>query len=228
MENIYIFLILIIIIFYCILSNDHQKYNQENFDSSLVPVSSVVTLANVAQKLINGGEKLINPGNLQIGLPSSVSLGNLYVTGTNNVDGISTFNSSNTINGTTTFVGNNTISGSSVISGNLTANTITSNQYNDSSNIPRIQLFTDGVNYYNSGFGNLHHFRGNGGNAAGGNVLIDQDLTVDGNFIVNGGNVLVIPRSLFSVLNFLLYCFSKSILYCSIVLPSLKKVIPTK
>ena len=39
---------------------------------------------------------------------------------------------------------------SSIISNNLSANTIRTNQYNDSTNIPRIQLFTDDINYYNT------------------------------------------------------------------------------
>ena len=185
----YIYLLLLILVLYYLFNNIYNKYsNQENFDPSLVPVSSIVTLAKVAQKLVDGGGTLTNPGNLQIGMPSAGAVGNLYVTGTNTVDGISTFNNPVTINGTTAFTGDNTLSGSSAISGNLSANTITSNQYNDSTNTPRIQLFSDGVNYYNSGSGNLHRFRGNGGNATGGNVLVDQDLTVSGNSNITGNS----------------------------------------
>ena len=49
-------------------SNLYQNYSSsEHFDPSLVPVSSIVTLAKVAQKLVDGGGTLTNPGNLQIG-----------------------------------------------------------------------------------------------------------------------------------------------------------------
>ena len=188
----YVYLLFILIILY-LLYCYYKKYDdQENFDPSLVPVSSIVTLAKVAQKLVDGGGTLTNPGNLQIGLPNAGTLGNLYVTGTNTVDGVSTFNNPVTVNGTTAFTGDNTLTGAQIVNGtsnvngNLTATTVTSNQYNDSSNNPRIQLFTDGINYYNSGSGNLHRFRGNGGSQAGGNVLVDQDLTVTGNSTVNG------------------------------------------
>jgi len=182
----YIYLLFGLIIIYLLYCYYRKYGEQENFDPSLVPVSSIVTLAKVAQKLVDGGGTLTNPGNLQIGLPSAGALGNLYVTGTNTIDGVSTFNNPVTVNGTTTFTGDQTINGKSTVSDNLTANTVSSNQYNDSSNNPRIQLFTDGINYYNSGSGNLHHFRGNGGSQAGGNVLVDQDLTVSGNSTVTG------------------------------------------
>jgi hypothetical protein len=95
----YIYILLLILILYYLFSNIYQKYsNQENFDPSLVPVSSIVTLAKVAQKLVDGGGTLTNPGNLQIGMPSAGALGNLRVTGTNIVDGVSTLNGDTTIN----------------------------------------------------------------------------------------------------------------------------------
>jgi hypothetical protein len=123
----YIYLLLLILILYYLFKILYQKYsNQENFDPSLVPVSSIITLAKVAQKLVDGSGTLTNPGNLQIGMPSAGALGYLYVTGTNTVDGVSTFNNPVTINGTTTFVGDNTLTGSSAISGNLNANTVRS------------------------------------------------------------------------------------------------------
>ena len=59
----------------------HGSAEQENFDPSLVPVSSIVTLAKVAQKLVNGNGTLTNPGNLQIGATGTTPGGNLTVTG---------------------------------------------------------------------------------------------------------------------------------------------------
>ena len=105
----YIYLLFGLIIIYLLYCYYRKYSNQENFDPSLVPVSSIVTLAKVAQKLVDGGGTLTNPGNLQIGLPSAGALGNLRVTGTNIVDGVSTFNNPVTINGTTNFTGNNTL-----------------------------------------------------------------------------------------------------------------------
>ena len=70
------------IILYFVLIQVFENFNieQENFDPSLVPVSSIVTLAKVAQKLVNGNGTLTNPGNLQIGASASTP-GNLTVTG---------------------------------------------------------------------------------------------------------------------------------------------------
>jgi microcystin-dependent protein len=114
----YIYILLVILVLYYLFLNIYQKYsNQENFDPSLVPVSSIVTLAKVAQKLVNGGGTLTNPGNLQIGIPSAGGYGNLIVTGTNTVNGVSTFNNPVTVNGTTTFNGDNTLTGTQTITG---------------------------------------------------------------------------------------------------------------
>ena len=70
------------IVLYFVLIQVFENFNieQENFDPSLVPVSSIVTLAKVAQKLVNGNGTLTNPGNLQIGSSASAP-GNLTVTG---------------------------------------------------------------------------------------------------------------------------------------------------
>ena len=80
MDNIYVYLLLgvfLYLIFTRVLDNFIVP---ENFDPSLVPVSSIITLAKVAQKLVNGNGTLTNPGNLQIGTPNTP--GNLHVTGT--------------------------------------------------------------------------------------------------------------------------------------------------
>jgi hypothetical protein len=77
------------IILYFVLSSVFETFSveQENFDPSLVPVSSIVTLAKVAQKLVNGNGTLTNPGNLQIGATGTTPGGNLTVTGNSTVNG---------------------------------------------------------------------------------------------------------------------------------------------
>ena len=84
------------IILYFVLSSVFETFSveQENFDPSLVPVSSIVTLAKVAQKLVNGNGTLTNPGNLQIGASASAA-GNLTVTGTTILNGLTTIKSGN-------------------------------------------------------------------------------------------------------------------------------------
>ena len=76
------------IILYFVLTQVFDNFNleQENFDPSLVPVSSIVTLAKVAQKLVNGNGVLTNPGSLQIGTPTVP--GKLTVTGETIVNGM--------------------------------------------------------------------------------------------------------------------------------------------
>jgi len=83
-----LFYLIFAIILYLVLSRVFEKFNleQENFDPSLVPVSSIVTLAKVAQKLVNGNGILTNPGSLQIG-GSATAPGNLNVTGVTNIGG---------------------------------------------------------------------------------------------------------------------------------------------
>jgi len=62
-----IYILLIGIVVYYLVTRLFENYStQEDFDPSLVPVSSIVTLAKVAQKLVDGGGTLTNPGNLTI------------------------------------------------------------------------------------------------------------------------------------------------------------------
>jgi hypothetical protein len=88
------------IILYFLLSAVFENFylEQENFDPSLVPVSSIVTLAKVAQKLVNGNGTLTNPGNLQIGAGATTP-GNLTVTGNSIVNGNTGLGGSLIING---------------------------------------------------------------------------------------------------------------------------------
>jgi len=116
---IYIYLLLLVLVIYYLFSNLFQKFsNQEDFDPTLIPTSSIITLAKVAQKLVYGSGTLTNPGNLTLGI--SGNLGNLTVTGTNTVNGESTFNNNVTVNGTSIFTGNNKITGSQTITGDHT------------------------------------------------------------------------------------------------------------
>ena len=76
-----IYILLICLVIYYITVQYFEKYiTQENFDSSLVPVSSIVTFAKIAQKLVNGGTLLI-PSHLQIGNIDGSETGDLNVTG---------------------------------------------------------------------------------------------------------------------------------------------------
>jgi len=77
----FVYILLIIIVVYYLVSRLFENYStQEDFDPSLVPVSSIVTLAKVAQKLVDGGGTLTNPGNLTVTGNLSTN-GNLTVTG---------------------------------------------------------------------------------------------------------------------------------------------------
>ena len=171
MSNI-LFYLLFAILLYFVLSRVFEKFNleQENFDPSLVPVSSIVTLAKVAQKLVNGNGVLTNPGSLQIG-GSSGAPGNLRVTGTTTLDGRLTANNGVTINN------NNT-------QGFLTIGT--GNWINSNDNSYRL-LFNDrGATTFGSYDGN-YQWRGPNGtmtNPAGNNSTMTLDST--GNLMTTG------------------------------------------
>jgi len=123
MNNIYFYLILSVFLYF-IFTRVLENFlvAQENFDPSLVPVSSIVTLAKVAQKLVNGNGTLTNPGNLQIGASTSAP-GNLTVTGKTTV-GIPTpsISNSETFNviGTAKISGNTTLGGTLGVTGSIT------------------------------------------------------------------------------------------------------------
>jgi len=81
MKDLFYYSIFAVILYFVLTAIfDNFTLEQENFDPSLVPVSSIITLAKVAQKLVNGNGTLTNPGNLQIGSSASAP-GNLTVTG---------------------------------------------------------------------------------------------------------------------------------------------------
>lgn len=69
-----LFYILVILFLYFIFSRLIDNYsNVENFDPSLVPISAIVTLGKLSQKIVNGMGTLINPGNLTINKKLSVT-----------------------------------------------------------------------------------------------------------------------------------------------------------
>jgi len=124
-NNIYFYLLLGVF-FYFLFTYILENYliEQENFDPSLVPVSSIVTLAKVAQKLVNGNGTLTNPGNLQIGKDMQAT-GALTVTGKTAIGsttmGDKTLNVTGTlgVSGPTNVGGTMGITGNTTVGGNL-------------------------------------------------------------------------------------------------------------
>jgi hypothetical protein len=125
-NNIYFYLLLGVFLYFLftyVLEN--YLVEQENFDPSLVPVSSIVTLAKVAQKLVNGNGTLTNPGNLQIGKDMQAT-GALTVTGKTAIGsttiGDKTLNVTGTVgvSGDTNVGGNTTVGGKLDVTGNTT------------------------------------------------------------------------------------------------------------
>lgn len=102
-----IFAVILYFVFTHVLENFIVE--QENFDPSLVPVSSIVTLAKVVQKIVNNNGTLINPGNLQIG--SNTSASNLTVTGTSTVNGMLDVSGNTTLNNKLGVTGLSTLAG---------------------------------------------------------------------------------------------------------------------
>ena len=69
-----LFYILVILFLYFIFSRLIDNYsNVENFDPSLVPISAIVTLGKLSQKIVNGMGTLINSGYLTINNKLSVT-----------------------------------------------------------------------------------------------------------------------------------------------------------
>ena len=85
-----LFYTLVIAFIYFIYTRIIENYgNIENFDPSLVPVSSIITLAKVGQKIINGNTTMDNLGGLQVGY-NNTATGNLNVSGDLNFPGLAT------------------------------------------------------------------------------------------------------------------------------------------
>ena len=196
MNEIYLYLLLGVL-FYFLLSKILDKYltSQENFDPSLVPVSSIVTLAKVAQKLVNGNGTLTNPGNLQIG-KDTTSSGSLTVTGptamgtaTPPVAGDPTLKVAGTLNVT----GDTTVGNNLVINGNG-SNAILMNA-RDNSGISQIVSDTaaTGIRFYSNSGGKYTLESNSSGKltvhgeaSIGGNTNVAGTLGVTGNTTVGG------------------------------------------
>ena len=144
MNNLLFYAIIVIFLYIIISRILENNIDQENFDPSLVPVSSIVTLAKIAQKLVNGNGTLTNPGNLQIGAGNGNN-GNLTVTGNSKLNGSLTVNSGMSVwngktvlassvegeptkfndNGINSINGNTRINASTIIKNDLTINGVT-------------------------------------------------------------------------------------------------------
>jgi hypothetical protein len=203
----YIYLLFTIIIIYLLYINYINNLNQENFDPSLVPVSSIIKLAKIGQTMINGNGILTSPSNLQIGTPSAP--GNLYVTGKNTINGTSTFNNNLIGNGNTTFVGNNTLSGTQHtvngnstinnglnITGSLTTNTGDVNVRTNDMNTRLGKLwslpgiYAEGSNNLEIGSGSKNVYIGSSDNKVNNNLIITGNSQINGNYTVNGNSTI--------------------------------------
>jgi hypothetical protein len=210
----YIYLLLLILVLYYLFKNMYQKYsNQENFDPSLVPVSSIVTLAKVAQKLVDGGGTLTNPGNLQIGMPSAGANGNLTVTGDTTTNTLHVTNDA-TIGGKVIINSNdagnnfnlassggyfrlqNAATGSDIVTvGHNGTDMYVPALFAGNTNITGT-LNTSGLTTANGGL-NV-----NGGSTVNGNVQINGSSTVTNGLSVTGGTTLNGNTSLNGVASF--------------------------
>jgi len=87
--------------------------NYENFDSSLVPVSSIVTLAKNVSNIVDNNGTLINPGNIQINnldVLGTTTLNKTNIIGTLSTNNPASFNSlTNTTKGNINNIKTNTL-----------------------------------------------------------------------------------------------------------------------
>jgi hypothetical protein len=114
----YLYILLICLILFYIISRYFEKYySQENFDPSLVPVSSIITLAKVAQKIVDGNGTLTNPANLNIGTTSAK--GNLTVTGDSTTNGNKQIDGTLGVTGATTLSNTLGVIGATNVGGTL-------------------------------------------------------------------------------------------------------------
>jgi len=201
----YIYFLFIIIILYLIY-NYYLNCN-ENFDSSLIPVSSLVTLSTFSQNLLKNNT-LTHPGNLQIGINSAP--GDLTVTGNTTVTDISSYGTSGVpsnmqINGQTTFNGNNTLNGDQTITDhqNIKGNSIVNNAINatgdinvrTSDNNTRIGrmwtspgIYAEGTKNLEFGSGTSNVYIGSGPGApssASNNIIVTGNMNVLGTSQIN-------------------------------------------
>lgn len=167
MNNIYFYLffgILLYFIFTRVFENFTQS--QENFDPSLVPVSSIVTFAKIANRLLNSGSNtLVNPGNLQVGNDLN-NPGNLTVTGNAIISGPTSLN-------TLTATGNSKLNSlavntNTVLDNTLSVQGITSSQFHTNDNRGAFYIDprsnTGSIAWYNPNGSSLNLWSDNYGN----------------------------------------------------------------
>ena len=160
---------------YFIINKLTENYlsTQENFDPSLIPVSSIVTLAKVAQKLVDGNGTLTNPGNLQIGA-STATPGNLTVNGGAKING----NIGTTPMPEVTADRNMNV----VMNNTLTADRITMGKYTNDNNYDVIRSGAPS--------GLLLTAANNQVTVWGNNLQVDRNLTSSGSSKLNGGAII--------------------------------------
>ena len=200
-----IYWLLIIALLYYIINKIVDVYStNEHFDPSLVPVSSIVTLAKVAQKIVTGNGELRNPGNLYIAAKlgvDKISTFNDNVTISKNgltVTGPITQSGGNvTLDGNTTNTGSFTVTGTTDVTSNITANgTINTSKDNgvifktsNNSNNYKISADDTYLNISNEG-NNILSF-GQDGSIYGKNGKSGTGFSIDPNSNVSTNNITV-------------------------------------
>lgn len=216
-----IYWLLIIALFYYIINKFLDNYStSEHFDPSLVPVSSIVTLAKVAQKIVTGNGTLTNPGNLNVAANLvirdtsrfednvTISKNGLTVTGPIT----QTDNSANTLNGATTNNGSFTVSGTATIDGDITTNGkiyvskdngITFNGtsgISGNSTPSTYNISDDGNNLsISNSNGRILSFNKDGSINGNNNFRIDANSSLFATNVTTGGNLNMLGTSLFSI-----------------------------
>ena len=200
MNELLYYLVLGVLLYYILTKFLHNfNLDQENFDPSLVPVSSIVTLAKVAQKLTTGGV-LSSPQNLQIGTLNSGGAGNLTVTGKTTLNGTLTTTGAISANGeiysggsTGVISAGNTPSGNNFkfIAGGSTGNSV-GGGVNDNS----LNLYAYGPAAGTGGVNHVADFFGNGnvniyGSITGNTTTATTNPFDYGQTIINGGEIKV-------------------------------------
>ena len=219
-----IYWLLIIALLYYIINKIVDNYStNEHFDPSLVPVSSIVTLAKVAQKIVTGNGILTNPGNLYIAAKlgvDKISTFNDNVTISKNgltVTGPITQSGDNvTLNGNTTNNGLFTVTGTTNVTGDITANgTINTSKnngitFNNSNNSNNYKISSDENDLIiSNGKTNILSFDQNGA-IYGKNGRDEKGFAIDSSSNVFANNITVTnnlnilddnARTTFSIVN---------------------------
>jgi hypothetical protein len=196
----YVYILFISLILFYIISRYFEKYySHENFDPSLVPVSSIITLAKVAQKIVDGNGTLTNPGNLAIGIPSakgnltvtgnSTTNGNKQIDGTLGVTGATTLSNTLGVTGATTLSNTLGVTGNTTLTGGVTGGLKVTGNTSTTGTLAvggtDTQGYTLGVNG-NTGVNGTLGVTGATTIGASGTPLTTTNLTVNGGTVING------------------------------------------